>query len=151
MATRCQAFPTIYAGSRTDYIWYSLASDEFSASLNGSFELASALTDLQTISVETSEPLGARFEVDGSFTYDETQADAQELAYPDWAFTNGVLEMTAEDGSALRLEADSGDELTAKITLLQDDEVVETFQQPWSLWSSVLEDVQSDPRSDTNN
>lgn len=101
--------------------------------------------------METSEPLGARFEVDGSFTYDETLPDAQELAYPDWAFTDGVLEMNAEDGSAWRLEADSGDELTARITLLQDDEVVETFQQPWSLRSSVPEDVQSDPRSDTNN
>lgn len=139
------------AGTSTDYICYSFNADEFSASLNGSFELASALTDQQSIAVKTREPLGARFEVDGSFTYNETQVDEQELVYPDWAFTNGVLEMTAVDGSALRLEAVSGDELTAKITLLQDDEVIETFLQPWSLWSGVLEDVQPDPRSDTSN
>ncbi|MGQ7845227.1 hypothetical protein ACUNV4_12170 [Granulosicoccus sp. 3-233] len=105
------------------------------AALRGNFTLTSALTDHQELEVTTSEPMTAH--TTGDFL----------TAYPEaWSFSSGTLEMTAEDGSALQLKADSGNVDTAEISLMQDDVVLETFQQPWSLWHDTLTRVQADPR-----
>jgi len=124
------------ANTNIRYTWLGRNTSVLSAGMSGSFRLKSDLSDNQDIDVTMSEPLTA--DVTGDFG----------SSYPDeWSFTLGTLELSAEDGSALRLKADSGDVDTVEITLLQDGAELETFQQPWSLWWDVLENVQSDPRS----
>lgn len=124
------------ANTNIRYTWLGRNTSILSAGMSGSFRLKSDLSDNQDIDVTMSEPLTA--DVTGDFG----------SSYPDeWSFTLGTLELSAEDGSALRLKADSGDVDTVEITLLQDGAELETFQQPWSLWWDVLENVQSDPRS----
>ncbi|WP_088916180.1 hypothetical protein [Granulosicoccus antarcticus] len=130
------------ANTDTQYTWLEQDDNVFTAELSGSFQLNSPLTEGQAVDVATTEPLSTTYTLDGPFEYYTGFAQ-----HPAWTFTDGALEMTAEDGSALRLRADSGDEQTAEISLLQDGVVIETFQQPWSLWQGVLTEVQDDVRN----
>jgi len=54
-----------------------------------------------------------------------------------WTFTTGQLQIIAEDGSTVLLDADNGNPLTTSITVTS-DKGVEIFEQPWSIWVEVL-------------
>jgi len=55
----------------------------------------------------------------------------------DWNYRKGVLQLNANDGSTLILDANTGDDSTVKIQLINSNGVEEIYQ-PWSLWQHVL-------------
>ncbi|WP_157736501.1 hypothetical protein [Granulosicoccus antarcticus] len=134
------------ASTDTFYRWLDRTDDVFIAELDGSFQLSSSLTEQHTVEVLTREKLFVNITLDGSFDFIEVRPSVPYPDVPAWSFTSGEIQITADDGSSLRLNAESGDTQTAQITLLQGGIELESFQQPWSLWRDVLTSVQKDTR-----
>jgi len=95
----------------------------FIARMTGHLSWQSNLTNQNTVLATVLNDL----------TYPSTDGPADE----NWNFTQGTLELLADDGSALVLDADTGDEETVSITLLKSGQN-ESFVQPWSLWRTTL-------------
>lgn len=93
--------------------------------LNGSFSLASARTGGATLSVE------------GGLWRDTSPPDGWPIP-EDWTFTQGSLRIGADDGSALLLEADTGEETTARVSVTSAAGESTVFERPWSVWRENL-------------
>jgi len=109
----------------------------FHADLSGSFSLATAASGYRPVRVET--PIGLRF-ADESGQADDTSAPLEFTQPLDgaWNYTSGTLTVTAEDGSALRIDAD--DDLASVTVLVSDpagDDQVVTL--PWAPFKAVLD------------
>lgn len=116
---------TTYFSDGEDY-----ESDTRSASMSGGFQIETPVSgsDPLAVSVETD----FFFESGSGLSFTEA-----ELLASNWTFSAGRLKIAADDGSILTLDAESGDEATAKITI-ENSDGSETFDQPWSLWSGIL-------------
>lgn len=100
-----------------------VGSPNFIAEFDGSFDFISTATDDQPISAAAVT----------AFRYSEPR----ESHTDDWNYRTGVLQLSAEDGSEVVLDADTGDDATVGIRL-NSDAGVEDLIQPWSLWQGVL-------------
>ncbi len=101
-------------------------SGRFSASLSGGFDVRSDVTGGALLHVST--PLALDYER----SWDETLEPANT-----WNFSSGQLELVAEDGSRLLLDADTGDADTMRITI-DNERGPDTFLTRWSQWQSRL-------------
>lgn len=99
------------------------------ASMQGTFTVRSDVTGGTLLSVST--PI--------EFTYPSSQHNTAPVSDPltAWNFTRGQLELVAEDGSRLVLDADTDDSTTVRIMIVN-DLGVETFETDWSPWHSLL-------------
>lgn len=95
----------------------------FVATFQGSFDLRSAATSNNLITISTSN----------DFFY----AEPFETHKDNWNYREGVMQLIATDGSELILDADTNDDDTVSVTL-NNSQGTEVFLQPWSLWDSVL-------------
>ena len=103
---------------------------EFSASLSGEFAMEPPVTGNRGIEVRTIEPF--------AYASEERLDDAAlEREAVTWTFSSGSLELVAEDGGRLVLDADTGDASTARVTI-ENASGTESFDQPWSLWREAL-------------
>ncbi|ASJ72774.1 hypothetical protein [Granulosicoccus antarcticus] len=95
-------------------------------SFSGSFDLRSQITNNELIHVNTPS----------SFNHNQLLSDST-----DWNYSSGILNISAEDGSQLILNAGTGDDDTVNIQLVNGTEV-EEFQQSWlpewTVWQHVL-------------
>ena len=125
---------TLYSlvGAVTDYQYGPTPSWPWpTISLSGSFALSSGRTGGATLRAETPEALGRP-------TGYDSETD-QVLDVPeDWTFTEGSLRVTAPDGSTVLLEADNGDEASARLTLIDSTGERTSFDEPWSVWQENL-------------
>jgi hypothetical protein len=119
------------SNSQTD-LWYGkeLTSNSFNASLEATFDLASAELSGRSLVVETPQPF--------SFASDNMLSDdAFNIIASTWNFSTGQLSIITGDESSLLLDANTGDDSTVSITI-RNNSGEEVFQQPWSLWRDNL-------------
>ena len=125
---------TLYslAGAVTDFQYGPTPSAPWpTISLSGSFALSSGRTGGATLRAETPEALGRP-------TGYDPETD-QVLDVPEeWTFTEGSLRVTAPDGSTVLLEADNGDDTSARLTLIDITGERTSFDEPWSVWQENL-------------
>lgn len=98
--------------------------------LSGAIELSTGQTGGDTLRIETLEPL-ARQTVDGETGQPLPVAD-------DWTFTTGRMRVEADDGSMLLLEAENGDEASARITVTDSKGETTVIDQAWEVWLDNL-------------
>jgi len=98
--------------------------------LNGGFSVRSDATSDSLLIVNT--PVGLSYECDSQ----SDQPCTYQLPHQ-WAFTSGQLELIAEDGSRLLLDADTPTQETANITISNADGD-ETILAQWSQWQPIL-------------
>jgi len=98
--------------------------------MNGGFSVRSDATTGTLLTVST--PVELSYECD---PYADTPCN-YELPHR-WSFTEGQLELVAEDGSTLVLDADTESQETLKITI-SNDQGVQTIQAEWSEWQPLL-------------
>ena len=94
-----------------------------------------------TVALASERTGGATLRTEAAFSY-PTGIDSDTglvIEVPeDWTFTKGSLRVTATDGSTVLLEADNGDESTARLTLIDSTGEETTFDEPWSVWQDSL-------------
>ncbi len=101
--------------------------------LSGALTVASERTGNLSVSAETPESLHR------PPTACETGSGCWYAPLPDnWTFTEGSLRVTAPAGSAVLVEADNGDETSARLTLIDSSGERESFDAPWSAWQVNL-------------
>lgn len=114
----------------------------FSATMRGEFGLQSSVTDNHLIQVTTPT----------LFEYKQEGAPyAPLVSTVDWNFEAGVMELSAPDGSSLRLNAATDDDNSVSITITAEGTSTE-FTKPWSLWNSyfLYDDLAEPGPFDTN-
>ncbi|NND71958.1 MAG: hypothetical protein HKN43_10300 [Rhodothermales bacterium] len=99
--------------------------------LSGMLALASERTGNELLRAETTEELNRP-------PVSDPETDWWEPLPDDWTFTGGSLRVTALDGSAVLLEADNGDETSARLTLIDSTGERISFDEPWSVWQENL-------------
>jgi hypothetical protein len=95
--------------------------------MGGSFVMEPPVTGGQSIAVNV--------QVEFDFDYRGNQSAGQSRA--NWTFDNGMLELRADDGSELTLDAATGDPATVSVTL-NNATAGETYTLSWGLWTDVL-------------
>ncbi len=99
---------------------------KFEASLDGGFAVRSDPTGGSLLRAST--PVALRYERGA----DETLEPAGT-----WNFTSGQLELVAEDDSRVLLDADTGDDATVRITIVN-ERGPDTFTALWTRWQPRL-------------
>lgn len=96
----------------------------FGQTMSGSFTLTS---DDRSIAVTTTK----------AFASNRPDFNDPNYSPNAWHYTSGTLRIVAGDGSSILIEADNGDDASARVTLAHDGQR-ESFEKPWSDWDSVL-------------
>ncbi len=110
---------------------YGLAGDGiYKAWLSGGFTVRSDFTGGMLVSVTT--PVALSYECDPGADLPCNYSESQP-----WAFTSGQLELIAEDGSTLLLDADTPVQETLNITI-SNDSGIDSFDAQWSDWQRYL-------------
>lgn len=112
--------------SSTRFAYGYQGNDRFVASLEGSFAVRSDATGGALLNASTPQ----------AFSYirepDETVNPGNA-----WDFTSGQLELIAEDGSRVLLDADTGDSATVRLTI-DNERGPDTFMASWTTWQNRL-------------
>ncbi len=113
-----------------------------SASLEGGFTMRSDATDGRAITATITLPFSYSWNQDepsessgGQLPEEETDSTVDRSN--NWYFESGQLELRAEDGSVLLLDADTGVPDTVLVTLDNADEN-EHFETSWAPWQPLL-------------
>lgn len=116
---------SLILGAMSTQFGYETGGPRQHAWMSGSFTVSSRFTNGTLMHVSTPVAFGS-------------PATRSASAPPrGWNFTQGQLELIAEDGSRLLLDADTGDVDTVSITLVN-DLGVDTFESPWAPWQARL-------------
>ena len=110
---------------------FGIVGNSFVKTLEGKYTVKSVVTGDQRLDVRVLETL--RYNIFGDPNVPDDLPD--DFAY---FFQTGILQVIAENGDYLRLDADTGDNSTVNIEILNDG-VTDNFQQPWTLWRENLE------------
>jgi len=102
----------------------------YEAWLNGGFNVRSDATSGSLLIVDT--PVGLSYECNP-----RAEQPCNFRLPHQWAFTSGQLELIAEDGSRLLLDANTSTQESANITITNPDGD-ETFEALWSQWQPLL-------------
>ena len=111
----------------------SFLTDTRIATMTGEFSIETPVSGSRPLDVVIETDFF--FESDSGLTFEEA-----ELLASNWTFSTGRMSVTAQDGSRLTLDAESGAADTASITI-ENVDGSESFDQPWSLWSGILNGV----------